>query len=69
MTDKFIFEVFNYKYNIYLPAEIIGKLDDKIVKVRCYVFKDEKNEDGTTTKVLKDTFETCCFWTYIREIR
>lgn len=69
MTENFIFETFNYKYNTFIPVEIIGKLDDKVVRVRCYVFKDEKQEDGTVKKVLKETFETCTFWCYVREIK
>ena len=56
--QDFYLEVFNWKYNTYLPVNIIGKLSESIVKIECYVFDKEGN--------LKEKFETCCFWENIR---
>ena len=66
MTKEFFLETYNYKYNAWLPCEIIEKLDDKIVKARCYVFNKGIAEDGTKTLMLEKTFDTCCFWPHIR---
>ena len=35
------FKTFNYKYNKYLPCEILRKLDNRIWKVREYAKKDD----------------------------
>ena len=69
-------EVFNYKYNAWLPCDIIAKLDNSIVKIRCYVYKDSrgnviskvKKDDNSEGMVLSETFETCGFWDSIRTL-
>ena len=40
MNKEFYLETYNYKYNAWLPCEIIEKLDDKIVKVSVANLKD-----------------------------
>lgn len=69
MDKEFYLEAYNYKYNAWLPIEIIDKLDDKIVKVRYYVFKTLFQENGTTVRQFVDMFETCTFWNTIRAIK
>ena len=66
---EFHLETFNYKYNSWLPVEIIDKLDEKIIKIRCYVYKDMHDKDGVTWRELVTTFETCAFWKHIRTIK
>lgn len=66
---EFKFETYNYKYNAWLPCEILRKMDDNIVKIRCHVFKTKKKEDDTEEKTLVETFETCGFWKGIRSIK
>ena len=60
-NKEFYLEGYNYKYNSWLPLEIIEKLDDKVVKVRYYVYKEMHDSDGTTWKQLVSTFETATF--------
>ena len=69
MNKEFYLETYNYKYNAWLPCEIIEKLDDKIVKVRCYLFQNRINENGEKEKYLAGTFETGEFWHFIRTIK
>ena len=68
MEKEFYLEVFNYKYNCYLPVEILDKLDDNIVKVKCYVYKNQVI-NGESVRVLGETFETCTSWKSIRAIK
>ena len=67
MDKEFYLEVFNYKYNAWLPCEIIKKWDDKVIKIKCYVFK-KRLVDGKEETFLDETFETSAFWKHIRNI-
>jgi len=69
MDKTFYLEVYNYKYNSWLPIEIIDKLDDKVVKVRCYVYGKKLDDNGNTVKFLQTTIDTCVFWKHIRPIK
>ena len=66
--NNFYLEIYNYKYNAWLPCEIIEKFDYKVVKVKCYVFQKKLNENGEEEKYLAQTFETGGFWKHIRTI-
>lgn len=68
MDKTFYLEAYNYKYNSWLPIEIIDKLGDNVVKVRYYVFGNKVNEDGETVRYLQTTFETCTIWKNVRKI-
>lgn len=57
--DNFRLKTFNYKYNRYLPCEIIAKLGDNVWKVREYVEKS----DGTY-----ETIETATFTKFIENL-
>ena len=69
MEKTFYLQTYNYKYNAWLPVEIIGKYDDKVIKIRTYIFVTEKQPDGTYAKVFKGTLDTGAFWTHIQEIK
>lgn len=53
------FKTFNYKYNRYLPCELIYKLDNRIWKVREYLQKS----DGSI-----EIIETATFVEYIENL-
>ena len=65
--DKYL-EAYNYKYNAWLPVDIIDKLSEDIVKVRYYLVKTIKNSKGELENV-NETFETCTFWKNVRTIK
>lgn len=44
--EKYTFKVWNYKYNKFLPCEILSKIDDTFVKI---VEHHEKDGDIYTT--------------------
>ena len=44
--EDYRFECWNYKYNRFLPCEILSKIDDKFVRV---VMHHEKDGDIYTT--------------------
>lgn len=53
------FKVFNYKYNSYLPCELLSKIDNRIWKVKEYY----QSKNGNIDEII-----TCTFIDYIENI-
>lgn len=56
---EFRFKTFNYKYNRYLPCELVKKLSDAIWLIDEYIYKDDDSYE---------IIQTATFIKYIENI-